>query len=239
MEQENYFPANMEQTILANQELVHYILHRYFNLPLSVYDDCFQEGILAMMLAFPKYDISKKTKFGTFAYSYIFGYVLKYIKNQAPALKYPTRMLDTRSKVESLIEDGLNQEEICRALELTSFQYSEIVKIGEAVSLNSVAHAGSDGGAVNYEDVVRDFNDSIENYVNRDTIMGLLQVLMPRIKEEDRTIYLEYIEAVIEGAPFKHKLIAEKYNCPVIRVSTVIKKYNRILKSIAKKEDFI
>lgn len=240
MDNENYYvPEEKHHLITDNLDLIHHILKKHFNLPEAVYEDCFQEGVLAMMLAINRFDDSRGTKFTTFAYSYILGYVRKYIKSQAPSLKYPTRMQDTRSKVEALIEDGLNQEEICLALDITEYQYSEIVRMGETVSLNSTAHVSSEGGVVLYEEVIRDGEDHIENYVKQETIMGHLQALLPKVRSEDRALYLEYIESVIEGAPFRHKVIAEKYCCPVAKVASIIKKYNRLLKIIAKKEDYI
>lgn len=234
MEQENFFlPVDKHYIVEDNMDLIHHILHVYFDLPSSVYEDCFQEGAIALMTAYSKFDESRGTKFQTFAYTYILGYIHKYIKSQLPSLKYPVRMMEARAKVTSMLEDGMTANEICEILNLSGYQYAEIVKIGESVSFNAKASLSTDEHSC-YEDIIEDKNNSISGFVNRDTIMGYMQKLLPHLDEEWSDLYLEYMENIISGDKVKQEVLAEKYGHDKGKVSKMIKKYNKILKTIIK-----
>ena len=62
--------------------IVHKILtkinDRYYYIGLE--DDLFQEGYMALIIALDKYDNNKNIQFSTFAYKYIYGYCLNYLK---------------------------------------------------------------------------------------------------------------------------------------------------------------
>lgn len=51
-------------------------------------EDLFQEGYMGLIMAQQKYDTSKKdVKFTTFAYKYIYGYCLNYLKKEFVSLR--------------------------------------------------------------------------------------------------------------------------------------------------------
>lgn len=50
-------------------------------------DDLFQEGYIALMTALGKYDSSQNIQFSTFAYKYVYGYCLNYLKKEYYSLR--------------------------------------------------------------------------------------------------------------------------------------------------------
>lgn len=50
-------------------------------------EDLFQEGYLGLLDALNKYDDSSNTQFSTFAYKYIYGYCLNYLKREYASLR--------------------------------------------------------------------------------------------------------------------------------------------------------
>ncbi len=68
--------------------IVHKILtkinDRYYYIGLE--DDLFQEGYMALIIALDKYDNNKNIQFSTFAYKYIYGYCLNYLKKECKSL---------------------------------------------------------------------------------------------------------------------------------------------------------
>lgn len=62
-----------------NKDLIYKIASKY-----SYYyeiEDLFQVGVIGLINAYRKYNARSPTKFSTFAYTYIFGEIIKYIKN--------------------------------------------------------------------------------------------------------------------------------------------------------------
>lgn len=62
------------------QNLIHFIIKKYFGIkhPLFDYEDLFQEGCLAMCVAYDRYD-PEKSEFISYLYSYIKGYVTSFL----------------------------------------------------------------------------------------------------------------------------------------------------------------
>lgn len=69
---------NIEQIVAENANLVYSIVNKFK----SFYDvdDLKQVGMMGLVKAFKHYDNSYDTKFSTFAYTYILGEILKYIR---------------------------------------------------------------------------------------------------------------------------------------------------------------
>ena len=50
--------------------------------------DLFQEGYIGLLSAFDKYNPDFNTQFSTFAYKYIYGYCLNYLKKECRSFQY-------------------------------------------------------------------------------------------------------------------------------------------------------
>lgn len=78
---------------------VHYVVskkHKYFK-QLS-HEDAFQQGILGLIDAIDKFDMSKGAKFTTFVGFYIFAHCTRYLENNHYLIRLPANRFYTESK---------------------------------------------------------------------------------------------------------------------------------------------
>lgn len=82
----------MQQIIGQYDKMIWSIVHKllskigdnyYYN---GLEDDLFQEGYIGLLSAEKKYDECKDIQFSTFAYKYIYGYCLNYLKKEIISL---------------------------------------------------------------------------------------------------------------------------------------------------------
>lgn len=71
--------ADLSQLIKKHEKMIYQIANRYKYTGVSI-DDMFCEGILGLLIAFEKYDISNNTLFSTYAYFWIKQRILQLIK---------------------------------------------------------------------------------------------------------------------------------------------------------------
>lgn len=80
---------NQEQYYNLIWSIVHKILakinDKYYYKGLE--EDLFQEGYIGLLYAFEKYNKDLNTQFSTFAYKYIYGHCLNYLKREYNSLK--------------------------------------------------------------------------------------------------------------------------------------------------------
>lgn len=69
---------NLNDIIMNNQNLIYSIAGYFKNYPNK--EDLFQVGCIGLIKAYKKYDASYETKFTTYAYTYIFGEMKKYVR---------------------------------------------------------------------------------------------------------------------------------------------------------------
>lgn len=69
---------NLNDLIINNQNLIYSIAGYFKNYPNK--EDLFQVGCVGLIKAYKKYDASYETKFTTYAYTYIFGEMKKYVR---------------------------------------------------------------------------------------------------------------------------------------------------------------
>lgn len=73
-----------EQLVIDNIDLVYYTLNK---MNMGCNEDLVSEGLLALVAAANKFDVSKGLKFSTYAVSYIRGYVKTYLNTNAKIVK--------------------------------------------------------------------------------------------------------------------------------------------------------
>ena len=94
-------------------------------------EDLFQEGYIALLLAEKEYNPNTKVKFTTFAYKYIYGYCLNYIKKEVICLRNfdidTSPAITDFSEIDSSIEIDLIKE-INKRLSVTNKKLSKMDK---------------------------------------------------------------------------------------------------------------
>lgn len=67
--------------IKDNLRLVHYIVHKFGDLPKDVYGEYYQEGCYWLILVAERFDASLGFTFSTFASNYIYNDIRRYKEN--------------------------------------------------------------------------------------------------------------------------------------------------------------
>ncbi len=122
----------MIDIIKENEFIIYSIIKKYLNY--FDKDDLYQAGVMGLIEAIKHYDSNKNTKFSSFAYFYVKGEVMKYIRGNN-GLKVSKDLIDLSMKLEK-IRDYLTQRNgyIPSNKELAMYLEIDEQKIDEAIS---------------------------------------------------------------------------------------------------------
>lgn len=156
----------LTNVILENEKLIYSIISKY-----STYydlDDLYQVGVMGMIKAYNNYKNEYNTKFSSYAYTYIFGEIVKYI-NDSKSFKVSKENRSLYKKIneaKTILTQKLMKEpsnyELSLFLEIDEKLIEEIININQTVdSLDR--EIIEDGKKVFLYDIVGKEEDNIEN----------------------------------------------------------------------------
>lgn len=183
--------------VTENVGLIYMVVKRFANRGLEQ-EDLFQIGVIGLIKAIDKFDISKELSFSTYAVPMIIGEIRRFlrddgmihisrqIKDNARKVAIAKEVLIKRNHSEPTLEElkgetGLSSEEILAAIEASS----------EVESIYKPIGAGSDGNTLVIADQLEDTRKSEEELMNRITVAQLLESLE---EKERQLIELRYME---------------------------------------------
>lgn len=110
----------LDELIRFNLNTVHYIVNKYKWCNIS-YEDLVQYGVLGIIAAADNFDLTKNTKFNTFAYHYILGRVRRALELYNNIIRLPAHINLSMGKISHLdAEENIPTEEL---LKLTDDRY--------------------------------------------------------------------------------------------------------------------
>lgn len=152
--------------IMDNESLIYSIINKYSN----YYDleDLYQVGVMGMIKAYKNYNKEYNTKFTSYAYTYIFGEIVKYI-NESKNFKVSKENRSLYKKIneaKTLLTQKLMKEptnyELSLFLEIDECLIEEVMSVNQTIdSLDR--EIMEDGKKVFLYDVVGEVKDNIEN----------------------------------------------------------------------------
>lgn len=186
-----------DRLITENTGLVYMVLKRFANRGMEQ-EDLFQIGVIGLMKAIDKFDISRELSLSTYAVPMIVGeirrflrddgmiHVSRQIKDNARKVAMAKEILKKRTMhdptLKELIEEtGLTAEEILAAIEASSEVESIYKPIGNQ----------ADGGQLVIADQLEDTKKSESELLDRITVAQLLDKLG---EKERKLIELRYME---------------------------------------------
>lgn len=89
-----------DRLVKSNLRLVVTIAHHFNTKQISIMD-LIQEGNIGLMTAASKFSVSFKTRFSTYAYSWIMQYMLRFINNRSSLITLPHRKDEMIRKIEA------------------------------------------------------------------------------------------------------------------------------------------
>ena len=219
---------SIQDTIVnANLRLVASIVNREYgkSVVLSTHD-MLQEGVIGMMKAIGKFDISYGNRFSTYAIFWIRQTVRRVIENQADPIRVPIHIVGERRKLQRK-ENELNNEtngtatwdQIATAANITAKRVCQILESSKSyVSLDAPdQHNGTDDYNVILTDKMQ-INplDRLVNHERKNTVYHVVDTLR---EQESSVIKLRY--GLVDGREYSYAEIGRKLNLSRERVRKV------------------
>ena len=200
--------AERDILVTDNMGLVYMVLKRFYNRGYEM-EDLFQIGVIGLMKAIDKFDISTDFSFSTYAVPMIIGeirrflrddgllHISRHIKDNARKIAIAKEELKKNYNVEPTIEElmkytALTAEEILMAMEATT----------EVDSIYRPLGGGSDqdGNQLILADQLEDHKTSETDLINR---IAVNQMLSSLEEKERKLIELRYIEGKTQSESAK------------------------------------
>lgn len=158
--------GELTDVILENENLIYSIINKYANYYDA--DDLYQVAVIGMIKAYKNYKDMHKTKFTTYAYTYIFGEIIKYI-NESKNFKISKEYRSLYKKInetKTILTQKLMKEpsnyEISLFLEIDEKLIDDVMNINQTMdSLDR--EIVEDGKKVFLYDVIGEEYDNVEN----------------------------------------------------------------------------
>ena len=188
----------MRDTLVTeNVGLIYMVLKRFANRGADQ-EDLFQIGVIGLIKAIDKFDVTRELSFSTYAVPMIIGEIRRFLRDDG-MLHVSRQIKDNARKIAIAKEDlrkqnnhdptmlelmevtGLSTEEILAAMEASTEVESIYQPIGQA----------QDGGQLLVLDQLEDTRKNEQELINRITVSQLLESLE---EKERRLIELRYME---------------------------------------------
>ena len=200
--------AQRDALVTDNVGLVYMVLKRFHNRGYEM-EDLFQIGVIGLMKAIDKFDVSMDFSFSTYAVPMIIGEIRRFlrddgllhisrqVKDNARKIAIAKEELKKIYNVEPTIEElmkvtALTAEEILMAMEATT----EVDSIYRPLGGNS----DSEGSQLILADQLEDHNASETELINRITVVQMLDSLD---EKERKLIELRYMEGKTQSESAK------------------------------------
>lgn len=195
-----------DRLVKENVGLIYMVLKRFSNRGMEQ-EDLFQIGVIGLIKAIDKFDVSKELSFSTYAVPMIIGEIRRFLRDDG-MIHVSRQIKDNARKIAIVKEElkksnnhdptmkelaeatGLTLEEILAAMEATS----------EVESIYQPIGCQSDGSQLLIADQLEDTKKNEMELINRITVSQMLESLGER---ERRLIELRYIEGKTQSESAK------------------------------------
>ena len=207
--------------------IVNILVKKYLNKGVE-YDDLFQVGSMALILAADRYDPEKGVEFSAFATPTILGEIKRYFRDKGWAMRVPRRMKDLSvriPKAQQQLEAKLGRtpkvSELADFLEVSEETVLEALESGHAYSAFSLQQGMEEGdgdtgsGAAFMERYTGREDAAFDTFENADFLERTMQSFSP---EEKRFCSLRFVDGKTQQE------IAELLGVSQMTVSRIEKK---------------
>lgn len=178
-------------------------LARKYSKGRAYHEDIIQVGMIGLLGAIRRYELSYEKSFEAFAIPTIVGEIKRFLRDKTWSVHVPRRVKELGPKIKTAVEDltltlqrSPKVDEIANHLEVTEEEVLEVMEIGMSYQTLSVDHsieADADGGTVTLLDLVGDLEDGYEKVDQRLMIESILHVLTEREKKVIEYTYVKNI----------------------------------------------
>ncbi len=204
--------------------IVNILVKRYLNKGVE-YDDLYQVGSMALVLAAERYDPDKGVDFPAFATPTILGEIKRYFRDKGWGMKVPRKLKDLSIKIPKVQQELENEfqrtpkiSEIAERLEVSEDLILEALESGRAYSPYSlqqtIEESESDGGAF-IERYTGEEDSNFETFENADFLERIMKTFSP---EEKKFCSMRFVEGKTQ------QQIAQELKVSQMTVSRIEKK---------------
>lgn len=183
--------------VTANIGLVYMVLKRFGSRGYEK-EDLFQIGVIGLLKAIDKFDLSRELSFSTYAVPMIIGEIRRFLRDDG--MIHVSRQIKDNARKIAVVKEELKKinncdptvEELSRATELTPDEILMAIEATtEVESIYQPVGCGSDGSQMLLADQLEDSKKNETELINRITVIQMLDGL----EEKDRKlIELRYME---------------------------------------------
>lgn len=196
-----------------NLRLVHFVVHKFGDLPKETYEDYFQEGCVYLTLAAERFDASKGFTFSTFAANYIYNGIRRYRRecnDDFNGLKVGRDLRDKMSKLSYVAyNNGLDLDSSEDKALILDYLGVDDFEIPSVSSLDIEIKGKDDSTASQYEvipDVSRPFTDDIFDC----DLQAYLAFIKPKVSDKVyEIINFSLLEYQTTGITYTQKELAK------------------------------
>ncbi|HET7522483.1 MAG TPA: RNA polymerase sigma factor SigB [Bacillales bacterium] len=196
-------PENEEvqmKLVREYEDLVH-SLARKFSKGKSIHDDLVQVGMIGLLAALRRYDLSYGRSFESFAVPTIVGEIKRFIRDKTWSVHVPRRIKELGPRIRKAVEELTDEyerspkvEEIAAHLDVSEEEVLETMEMGksyQALSVDSSIEADQEGSTVTLLDLIADTDDEFERTNHRLLLEKAFRVLSDREREILQCTYFE------------------------------------------------
>lgn len=186
--------------------IVDILVRKYLNKGVE-YDDLYQVGSMALVLAADRYDPERGVDFPAFATPTILGEIKRYFRDKGWAMKVPRRMKDlsvklprVQQELESELQRSPKISEIAERLDVSEDMVIEAMNSGRAYSAyslqQSMEESGKEGSGESFlERYTGEEDKSFASLENADFLKRTMDSLTP---EEQRFCTMRFIKGMTQ-----------------------------------------
>ncbi|TDL93321.1 RNA polymerase sigma factor SigB [Macrococcus brunensis] len=192
----------MAQTTLVEhyKKLVESLAYRYSK-GQSHHEDLVQVGMVGLLGAINRFDVSFERKFEAFLVPTVIGEIKRYLRDKTWSVHVPRRIKEIGPKIKKATDELTNQlgrspqiKEIADYLEVTDEEVLEAMEMGQSYNALSVDHsieADKDGSTVTLLDVMGQQEEGYDLTEKRMILTKILPILSDREREIIQCTFIE------------------------------------------------
>ena len=192
--------------ITENVGLIYMVLKRFANRGIEQ-EDLFQIGVIGLIKAIDKFDLSRELSFSTYAVPMIIGEIRRFLRDDG-LLHVSRQIKDNARKIaiakEELKKKNTHDPTMRELIEVTGLSSEDILAAIEASteveSIYQPIGNSSEGGQFMIADQLEDTKKTEQELINRITVVQLLESLQ---EQDRRLIELRYIEGKTQSESAK------------------------------------
>ncbi|UXR69105.1 RNA polymerase sigma factor SigB [Staphylococcus sp. IVB6246] len=198
--QQNQDEAAQENLVNHYTKLIESLAYKYSKGP-SHHEDLVQVGMVGLIGAINRFDLSFDRKFEAFLVPTVIGEIKRYLRDKTWSVHVPRRIKEIGPRIKKTIDELTNElerspsiREIANYLEVSDEEVLEAMEMGQSYHALSVDHsieADKDGSTVTLLDVMGNQDENYDLTEKRIILERILPILSDREREIIQCTFIE------------------------------------------------